>query len=197
MNINIQLKNGEKLILPSNTNHFYALPRLLQASTSVELKDSVDYDICTKNGTLLDPTSFKQLIQDYDNSTSARYIQLASKRSEELTAQAVQALTLNDKHLSLVNVCAYIKNKRNDKALDINLLRQTILLIQSASNEGTSDIAIDSLRLLIERIPHQMLHLLSQQIDINTTNHQEIKKTRTKKKKSKEIPTKTSLLSLL
>ena len=197
MNINIQLKNGEKLILPSNTNHFYALPRLLQASTSVELKDSVDYDICTKNGTLLDPTSFKQLIQDYDNSTSARYIQLASKRSEELTAQAVQALTLNDKHLSLVNVCAYIKNKRNDEALDINLLRQTILLIQSASNEGTSDIAIDSLRLLIERIPHQMLHLLSQQIDINTTNHQEIKKTRTKKKKSKEIPTKTSLLSLL
>lgn len=113
MNINIQLKNGEKLILPSNTNHFYALPRLLQASTSVELKDSVDYDICTKNGTLLDPTSFKQLIQDYDNSTSARYIQLASKRSEELTAQAVQALTLNDKHLSSNSIIQSICSARS------------------------------------------------------------------------------------
>ena len=183
--IQIKLLEDEatSVSLPATTNHYHALPRLVVASSTLQLDDNASYAILSKEGSILDRKDFDKLIAGWLADTQNRYISLASKRSDELTASAAQSGTLNDKNMQqrvIKMICAFIKNEKNDEALNINFLQQVILFIRSPSDEITSEIAINSIRILLERIPDQMITLLSCKSDVEPTAGAMKKKSKTK-----------------
>ena len=147
--IQIKLLEDEatSVSLPATTNHYHALPRLVVASSTLQLDDNASYAILSKEGSILDRKDFDKLIAGWLADTQNRYISLASKRSDELTASAAQSGTLNDKNMQqrvIKMICAFIKNEKNDEALNINFLQQVILFIRSPSDEITSEIVYDN-----------------------------------------------------
>ena len=206
--IAINCNNTTTLQLPTTTNYFHALPRLIGGGVTINDFDSYtlllpanDEDVettSTSTSTPLNPTTFQKHVLQFMKDTPIRYHQLATARCGELTVQAVQSIKLSDKtkQQQIIRlICGFIKNEKNNLAISIELLKPLIVLIQSTT-VSTCEVAIESLCILLTRIPVRLITLFSTEIE-----EDEVDRTKNSNKRNQfkqdTNDGKTTLMSLL
>ena len=203
--IAIKCNNTTTLQLPATTNYFHALPRL---ASLVPINDFDSYTLLlpandeeqettsTSTSTPLNPTTLQQHVLQFMKDTPVRYHQLATARCDELTVQAVQSIKLSDKtkQQQIIRLmCGFIKNEKNNLAISIELLKPLISLIQSTT-VSTCEVAIESLCILLTRIPVRLITLFSTEIEVDEDRTKDSKRNKLKQHTSDG---KTTLMSLL